>query len=33
MQYQNNSIENLFVAIIYLIEAFKIRLLSIAKSF
>ena len=32
-QYQNNCTENLFVVIMYLIEAFKIRLLSIAESF
>ena len=32
-QYQNNGTENLFVVIIYLIEAFKMRLLSIAGSF
>ena len=28
-QYQNNSTENLFIVIMYLIEAFKMRLLSI----
>ena len=32
-QYQNNGTENLFVVIIYLKEAFKMRLLSIAGSF
>ena len=32
-QYQNNGTENLFVVIMYLIEAFKMRLLSIAESF
>ena len=32
-QYQNNGTENLFVAIIYLIEAFKMSLLLIAESF
>ena len=32
-QYQNNGNENLFVVIIYLIEVFKMRLLSIAGSF
>ena len=32
-QYQNNGTENLFVANIYLIEAFTMRLLSIAESF
>ena len=32
-QYQNNGTENLFVVIIYLIEAFKMRLLSMAESF
>ena len=32
-QYQNNGTENIFVDIIYLIEAFKMRLLSIAESF
>ena len=32
-QYQNNGTENLFVVIMYLIEAFKMRLLSIAGSF
>ena len=32
-QYQNNGTENLFVVIIYLIETFKMRLLSIAESF
>ena len=31
-QYQNNGTENLFLVIIYLIEAFKMRLLSIAES-
>ena len=30
---QNNGTENLFVVIMYLIEAFKMRLLSIAESF
>ena len=32
-QYQNNGTENLFVVNIYLIEAFTMRLLSIAESF
>ena len=32
-QYQNNGTENLFVVIMYLIEAFKMRLLSMAESF
>ena len=32
-QYQNNGTENLFVVIMYLIEAFKMRLLSIAERF
>ena len=32
-QYQNNGTENLFVIIMYLIEAFKMRLLLIARSF
>ena len=32
-QYQNNGNENLFAVIIYLIEAFKVRLLSTAESF
>ena len=32
-QHQNNVTENLFVVIMYLIEAFKMRLLSIAGSF
>ena len=32
-QYQNNGTENLFVVIMYLIEAFKMRLLSIAGRF
>ena len=32
-QYNVNSTENLFLVIIYLIEAFKMRLLSIAESF
>ena len=32
-QYQNNGTENLFVVIMYSIEAFKMRLLSIAGSF
>ena len=32
-QYQNNGTENLFVVKIYLIEAFTMRLLSIAESF
>ena len=32
-QYQNNGPENLFVFIMYLIEAFKMRFLSIAGSF
>ena len=32
-QYQNNGTENLFVVNIYLIEAFAMRLLSIAESF
>ena len=31
-QYQNNDTEDLFVVIIYLIEAFKMRLLSVAES-
>ena len=31
-QYQNNGTENLFLVIIYLIESFKMRLLSIAES-
>ena len=32
-QYQNNGTEDLFIVIMYLIEAFKIRLLLIAGSF
>ena len=32
-QYQNNGTENLFAVIMYLIEAFKMRLLSIAGRF
>ena len=32
-QYQNNGTENLFVVIMYLKEAFKMRLLSITGSF
>ena len=32
-QYQNNGTENLFVVIMYLIEAFKMRLLLIAGRF
>ena len=32
-QYQKNGTENLFVVIMHLIEAFKMRLLSIAESF
>ena len=32
-QYQNNGTENLFVVIMYLIEDFKMRLLSIVGSF
>ena len=32
-QYLNHCTENLFVVITYLIEAFKMRLLSIAESF
>ena len=32
-QYHDNDTENLFVVIIYLIEAFKMRLLSIAETF
>ena len=32
-QYQNNGTKNLFVVIMYSIEAFKMRLLSIARSF
>ena len=32
-QYQNSGTENLFVVIMYLIEAFKMRLLSIAGGF
>ena len=32
-QYQNSGTENLFVVIMYLIEAFKMRLLSIAERF
>ena len=31
-QYQNNGTENLFLVIIYLIESFKMRLLSTAES-
>ena len=32
-QYENNGTENLFEVIMYLIEAFKMRLLLIAESF